>query len=108
VEGSVGRVGIVRGFLGGWLGLVSLLKVEGKGEIKANGEFIGQKDEETINGESSFVDACGEYTLRVRGLRETSPKEPVLVETQEEKKKEKAPPRTRASPEEINMGVSEM
>lgn len=42
--------------------------------------IIGQQDADHLNGESNFVDGCGEYTLRVRGLKEVTQKARLEVE----------------------------
>jgi len=34
--------------------------------------IIGEADADNLNGESNFVDGCGEYTLRVRGLKDAT------------------------------------
>ena len=65
---------------------------------------LGQQDADNLNGESSFVDSCGEYTLRVRGLREATQKARLEVEMQDDGPV--VPSRRGASAEDIDMGVS--
>lgn len=102
VREESGVRGGVRRFLRGLLGVVSSALVFFAIQQRAN-YLVGQKEGGMLDGEGSGVDGCGEYTVKVRGLKadgnSNSIAKPLEGETREGLGRE-------TKPEDVDMGVA--